>query len=192
MSMKNLPWINYFIEFLTVVLGILLAFGLNTYYNDKVEEKRARHFLEGIRLEIEENSKEVAEKLAYHKGIRDTLNSTPSKVILRLKTSRVKDFAWEIAQENSMSQHISYELYRKLAEIYEAQNYLRQNNNEASTMMSHVNVLSPFYVIGVNVSEEEAKAFSKDYKIGWIPIFEDFITAEENLIELYEEALILF
>lgn len=190
--MSNIKWVNHFIEFFTVVLGILLAFGLNTYYNNKVEEERARHFLEGVRLEIEENVREVSEKLAYHKGIHDTLRSTPSQVVLRLKTSRVKDFAWQIAQENSISQHISYELYRKLAEIYAAQNYLQQNNNEAMTMMSHVNVLSPFYIVGVDVSEEEAKAFGEDYKKGWIPVFEDFITAEEELLELYDEALELF
>lgn len=190
--MKNLPWTNYLIEFVTVVLGILLAFGLNTYYNNKVEAERAQHFLEGIRLEIEENAEEVAEKLAYHKGIDDTLNINPSKVVLRLKASRVKDFAWQIAQENSISQHVSYDVYRKLAEIYEAQEFLQQNNKEASAMMSHVNVLSPFYIVGVDVSEEEAKAFSQDYKRGWKPIFEDFITAEEELLKLYEEALSKF
>ena len=37
--MKNLPWINYLIQFVTVVLGILLAFGLNAYYNNSVEEE---------------------------------------------------------------------------------------------------------------------------------------------------------
>lgn len=190
--MKNLPWTNYLIEFFTVVLGILLAFGLNTYYNNKTDETRARHFLEGVRLEIEENAKEVAEKLAYHKSIHTDLNTNPDSVILRLKTSRVKNFAWQIAQENSISQHIPYDLYRKLAEIYEAQDYLQQNNNEASAMMSHINVLSPFYLVGVDVSEEEAVAFGQNYKQGWTPIFEDFITAEEDLIELYNDTLPLF
>lgn len=190
--MKNITWTNHLIEFFTVVLGILLAFGLNTYYNNKVEEERALHFLEGIRLEIEENTKEVTQKLTYHKGILDTLNINPSEVILRLKTSRVKDFAWQIAQKNSISQHIPYDLYRRLAEIYETQDDLKLSNKEASAMMSHVNVLSPFYIVGVDVSQEEAKAFSEDYKRGWAPIFEDFITAEENLVELYDEVLLLF
>ncbi|WP_420580092.1 hypothetical protein [Reichenbachiella sp.] len=190
--MSNIKWTNHLIEFFTVVLGILLAFGLNTYYNGKVEEERARHFLEGIRLEIEENTEEVAEKLAYHEGIRDTLYTDPSKVVLRLKASRVKNFAWQIAQENSISQHIPYELYSKLAEIYEAQENLQQTNKEASNIMSHVNVLSPFYIVGVDVSEEEARAFSQDYKKGWTPIFEDFISAEKELLFLYNEALSQF
>lgn len=190
--MKNLPWTNYLIEFFTVVLGILIAFGLNTFYNNKTEEARARHFLEGVRLEIQENAKEVSEKLAYHKEIHEELLTNPDSVILRLKASRVKNFAWQIAQENSISQHIPYELYRKLAEIYEAQDYLQQNNKEASTMMSHLNVLSPFYIVGVDVSAEEAEAFTKDVKRGWTPVFEDFITGEESLMELYEDVLTQF
>ncbi|MEP3387241.1 MAG: hypothetical protein ABJO02_03580 [Reichenbachiella sp.] len=190
--MKNITWTNHLIEFFTVVLGILLAFGLNTYYNNKVEEERALHFLEGVRLEIEDNANEVGEKLEYHRGIFEDLTKNPSEVVVRLRLSRVKNFAWQIAQENSISQHIPYELYSKLAEIYEAQDYLQQNNKEASTMMSHLNVLSPFYVVGVDVSEKEALEFSKDVKRGWAPIFEDFITAEQNLNELYKEALEMF
>lgn len=190
--MNNKKWINYLIEFLTVVLGILLAFGLNTYYNNRIEKERAIHFLEGVRLEIEDNASEVQEKLEYHRNIFDSLTMNPTEVVIRLRSSRVKNFAWQIAQENSISQHIPYELYSKLAEIYEAQGDLEQNNKEASTMMSHLNVLSPFYVVGVDVSEKEAMEFSKDVKRGWMPIFEDFITAEQNLLKLYDEALKLF
>ncbi|MEO9803349.1 MAG: hypothetical protein ABJF04_08890 [Reichenbachiella sp.] len=190
--MKNLPWTNYLIEFVTVVLGILLAFGLNTYYNNLKEEERVSHFLEGVHLEIEENAAEVNEKLTYHKGILKELSSNPEKVILRLKAPRVKKYAWQIAQDNSISQHIPYELYKQLAEIYAVQRVLDQNSSEASIMMSHLNVLSPFYIVGVDVGEEEAHEFAKNVKSGWKPIFEDFITSEEELIELYNEVLIKF
>ncbi|MEO9965887.1 MAG: hypothetical protein ABJF11_08870 [Reichenbachiella sp.] len=190
--MKNLPWTSYLIEFFTVVLGILIAFGLNTYYTNKVEEERASHFLEGVRLEIEENSVEVKEKFDYHSWISEELRNNPKKVVLRLKSARVKNFAWKIAQDNSISQHIPYELYRKLAEIYAVQQELVQNGNEASTMMSHVNVLSPFYTVGVDVSEEESNDFIIDVKSGWIPIFEDFVGSEKSLIKLYDEALEMF
>lgn len=190
--MKNLPWINYLIEFLTVVLGILLAFGLNTYYNNRVEEERASHFLNGIRLEIQENAQEVSDKLTYHKAILEELSENPESVVLRLRSAGVKSYAWQIAQDNSISQHIPYESYRKLAEIYAVQKSLEQNASEASAMMSHLNVLSPFYIVGVDVTDEEAKNFARDIKSGWKPIFEDFVYYEETLSKLYEETLPLF
>ncbi|MEP2023606.1 MAG: hypothetical protein ABJH98_18755 [Reichenbachiella sp.] len=189
--MKNLPWTNYLIEFVTVVLGILLAFGLNTYYSNQIEQERVSHYLEGVKLEIQENFIEVEDKLAYHKDILIQLSKNPENVILRLKSASVKNYAWQIAQENSISQHISYKLYRKLAEIYAMQLLLEQNGTEASNMMSHVNVLSPFYIVGVDVNDEEAMEFAKSVKTGWIPIFEDFVHYEEKLTKLYMEALVM-
>ncbi|WP_422360715.1 hypothetical protein [Reichenbachiella sp.] len=187
--MSNIKWTNHLIEFFTVVLGILLAFGLNTYYNNRLEQERVSHYLEGVKLEIEENAKEVSQKLEYHNKIRSELVETPLKVNLQLRASRVKDFAWQIAQENAISQHISYDVYKKLAEIYSIQSTLNQNAKEAGNMMSHMNVLSPFYVIGVDVSEEEEEKFLKRIKQGWIPIFEDFIYYESQLDTLYIEAI---
>lgn len=190
--MKNITWTNHLIEFFTVVLGILLAFGLNTYYNGKVEQERASHYFEGVRLEIEENALEVSKKLDYHNKIRSELVENPLEVNLQLRASRVKDFAWRIAQENAISQHISYDVYKKLAEIYSIQSTLNQNAKEAGNMMSHMNVLSPFYVIGVDVSEEEEEKFLRRIKQGWIPIFEDFIYYESHLDTLYNEVLTVF
>lgn len=190
--MKNLPWTNYFIEFLTVVLGILLAFGLNTYYNNRIEEERVSHFLEGVQLEISENALEVKTKLEYHEKIKTALRENPSDVILQLKTPQLKDFAWQIAQDNTISQHISYDLYRKLAEIYSVQTTMNQLGNEASNIMSHVNVVSPFYLIGIELSEEEEKQFSQILKQNWFPIFDDFIDYEKRLAKLYEEVLVMF
>ena len=190
--MKNLPWVNYLIEFITVVLGILLAFGLNTYYNNRIEEERASHFLEGVRREIEVNANEIAEKLKYHQGIINNLSNSPDTVIIRLKSPNVKSYAWQIAQDNSISQHIPYDVYKKLAEIYAMQQLVDQSAREASGIMAHSNVISPYYIIGVDVNEEQAREFTRTVKMVWIPVFEDFVYYEEKLTELYKEALEMF
>jgi len=54
--MKKIDWTNHFIEFITVVIGILLAFGLNALYESRKEAHIVNKHLEGIKQEIVLNS----------------------------------------------------------------------------------------------------------------------------------------
>lgn len=176
-------------EFVTVVVGIVLAFSLNNWNEDRKEKELAGQYLTGIRAEVESNLKEMEEKLEYHSDLLQQLGESPKKTVLRLRVPNVKSFAWEMADGNALKKHTEYDLYLKLLEIYQMQEKLNQHGTNASDLMSYLNAVGPLHLISANQENMEEIDFREMSRQGWIPIFEDMTTYEGMLIELYREAL---
>ena len=56
---QKINWTNHAIEFITVVIGILMAFWLNNYNEERKDTHQANQYLQSIQEEIIENKKEV-------------------------------------------------------------------------------------------------------------------------------------
>ncbi|MEO1259785.1 MAG: hypothetical protein AAFZ15_13415 [Bacteroidota bacterium] len=190
--MKKIDWTNHIIEFITVVIGIGLAFALNNWNENKKEIKQADLFLQSIEEEIKINWQEIEEKLAYHQQLMENLEKKPAETILIIKPSRIEDHAWEIANNNIFKQHTEFHLYKKLSKIYSIQEVLERHNSHAGQMMAQLSVNGPFMMIPLyndDFSEEDEIAFRSLSRQSWIPIFEDMVFYESELIKLYEEVL---
>ena len=78
--MDRINWKGYLLEFFTVVMGILLAFGLNNWNENRKERVNAQQYLQGIKQEIQLNLEEITEKLVYHQNLQKELIHNPASV----------------------------------------------------------------------------------------------------------------
>jgi len=189
--MKKVDWTNHFIEFITVVVGILLAFGLNALYESQKEANLVDKQLLGIKQEIGLNLAEVNNKLIYHRGLRDSLRIHPENVNLRLKAPNLKNSAWRIAENVAFKESIDYDLYRDLIEIYQIQDKLDKHTENAGELMSYLNIVGPYHRLNLFINKDKLnrEMAIKELKGGWVYIFEDTVSWEEELQLLYKQVL---
>ena len=190
--MKKIDWANHLIEFITVVIGIGLAFALNNWNEKRKEINQAALFLNSIKEEIKINLEEVEKKYKYHQELLDNLNNKPTETELIIRSATLEDHAWEMANNNIFKQHTDFEIYKDLSKLYSIQNTLKQTNKEASEMMAYLNVNSPYLMIPLFDKEMDEKfwrEFMEMRRQSWIPVFEDMSSVEKTLIELYREIL---
>ncbi len=191
---KKIDWTNHIIEFVTVVIGILLAFGLNNYNQTNEEKSRAVQHMDGIEREMEYNLKYLEKKYPYHKDLLDSLQLNPSNVYLSLQLASPKNNAWELAQNETFKRHSDLDTYYELAQIYGLQDVLNETNKNAGETMIHLNVIAPYYYISAGTKENAQKivsdpTFKMITRRGWIPVFQDITNYELELINLYKDFL---
>ncbi len=57
--MKNINWLNHFVEFVVVIFGILIAFQLSTCSEKKVQKELIKEHLENIKAETAFNQRNI-------------------------------------------------------------------------------------------------------------------------------------
>ncbi len=186
--MKKIDWTNHILEFVMVVVGILLAFALNNWNENIKDKEKAILYLDGIRSEIEDNYKTVKEAIPYHDTMLVRLRTEPKKAVLIIKGALLKDYAWELAQNDIFKEHIDQKLYKELSDIYYFQSWLKNHNKNAGRLMSEANILGPFYLVSAN-PELANEGFGNQWKRGWIPIFEEMSAIESLIKKKYDEVL---
>ncbi len=191
---KKIDWTNHIIEFVTVVIGILLAFGLNNYNESRQEKARAKEYMLGIKKELEHNLDHLEKKLVYHSKLLNDLQTKPLEVVLQLKLPRTKDYAWKLAENEVFRKHIDIEAFYELAEIYSLQEVLKNTNKQAGEAMTHLNVMNTYYFLAAGSKEKAMKMYNDEgFKIGsrsgWIPVFQDVTSYETELIGMYKHFL---
>lgn len=183
-------WLHYFIEFVTVALGILLAFALNTNREMRRERELASQYLEGIRQEIAVNLQEIESKLDYHELLLSNLRGDrPDTVRMVIRPANLKDHAWIIAENSTFQSHTDYEVYMKLIEVYSTQRTLSAHNGNAGELMTYLNLVGPLHMLAADTDTEFFQLFNKEGKKSWIPIFEDMTSYENRLRTQYREVL---
>lgn len=184
--MKKINWTNHFIEFATVVFGIILAFSLNSWNEDRKDKELAKQYLEGIKAEVEDNLSEVETKLAYHDSLLTQLRTDPKNVRLIIRASNLKNYAWSMAQNSSFNRHTDYELQHLLLTCYQLQGKLDEHNKNTGELMSYLNIMGPMYMLAANLDNFTDEEFDQMSVAGWIPIFEDMTTYEKELAHIYQ------
>ena len=78
-------WVQTVFEFSAVVIGVLLAFEIDRHHEDRLNDARAKEFLELIREELEQNTVSL-------NGVLAAMQNTDME--FRVLGYRLRDFAW--------------------------------------------------------------------------------------------------
>lgn len=70
---KKIEWLNHFVGFVSVVLGVLMAFWLNSWNESRKESASIETALQNIKNEIEKNQSGMDSIIATNKHQRDML-----------------------------------------------------------------------------------------------------------------------
>jgi hypothetical protein len=179
------PWTRHLIEFTIIMLGILVAFWLNQWAQDRSDRRQFREKLNGVRGELSYNLAEVEQKLPYHDSLYTLLINDPSRAILRLNPAQIRNYAWQILQTANVENHLDYELYASLTETYNLQQGLQDHNQRMVDLIHLSNVMEGF-VRQYSAMEDTGKDRLKQ---GWISILEDAIGHERALQNRYQQSL---
>jgi len=187
--MKKINWTNHLIEFATVVFGIVLAFSLNNWNENRKDEDLAKQYLEGIKAEVTDNLSEVEKKLAYHDTLLTQLRAGSDTVRLIIRAANLKNYAWSMAQNSSFNRHTDYGLRRLLLTTYNLQDKLDEHNRNTGELMTYLNIMGPMYLLSANLDNFTEEEFDQMSLAGWVPIFEDMTTYEKELMGIYQLVL---
>ena len=188
----KIDWKNHLVEFVLITLGVLIAFGLNAWYESRQERKQTRLYLEGIVDELKTNRAELAEKHAYHEELLQRLIDSTEKAVLILRPPNVSNVAWELSENPTFKSHIDHEVYKKLAEIYQLHETLIVYVQSASGMMVEANLMGPYHLAQwatQEIDEEAEQDFLMARKRGWIPVFETWTFMEGSYVKKVDEVL---
>jgi len=132
---KKIDWLNHFLEFIVVVIGILLAFQLNTCREEQKEEKLVNEHIENIIKESQFNQGNLKSSIANTErkiSVADTLlhaivsNESLQKInglsfqLLGEAPSYIKKTAYNSLKDSGDIRFISdFELKNDLITLYE-------------------------------------------------------------------------
>lgn len=148
---SRIDWLNHFLSLLGVVLGVLIAFWLNSWAQSRKEDKIVLTALKNIRNELVKNSVRVDSTVAAHtelyeflgqylqyvnedmslKGGYDKVDSLMavypqylkqrSSIFVQTKIYQLSDVAWRTAVGTGAASNLDYELAYQLQTIYDFQ-----------------------------------------------------------------------
>ena len=73
LQLRNLPWTNWLGEFVIIVIGVLVALGVDSYRDDQIDEARERVYLANLYADLEIDAENLASALGYARaGLRQT------------------------------------------------------------------------------------------------------------------------
>lgn len=72
-------WGRFLFEIVTILIGVLLALGLNEWRQNRVQDEQLSTALQLIRNEVEMNRHMLAERVSYWEAMRDTLDRLISR-----------------------------------------------------------------------------------------------------------------
>jgi hypothetical protein len=119
--------------------------------------------------------------------IEDPLNAK-----IQLKTSRVTDYAWQLSNNGIFKKHVDFKTYRILAEVYSRQEQLDHNNQTTEQTMTSINANTPLFIASGGMEAlkiVQDKTFKEEMRRSWIPILQDVIYYEAELLKTYDKAL---
>ena len=185
---ERLPLAAVGIEVFSIVLGVLLALGVNEWREASANERLARRALTQIRGEVERNERVVADRHPYHMAALDSLESYAETLdhgvslddvtAARLGFDRGGRFiplyssAHAAARSSGALAHVDYETLSLLSEIYEVQATLMGQDDR---------------VMGLLFAPDNLRPGTFYYTLSVAPgLMQDVVTSEATLLELYD------
>ena len=187
--MTKINWKSHFIELITVVIGISLAFMLNRNYENAKANNKSYESLKTIIDELKRNDTLVSTGLEYHTALLNQIREDPQSAVMTIKPSHLSSLAWDLSKTTELANLVDYGLYLRLTELYSMQSVLTASNTEAGQLISSVSVYSLmmadfYYSLGM-VDEDNIRESPVSWKTGWTGIFEDIVALETILSEKY-------
>jgi argininosuccinate synthase len=128
----------------------------------------------------------------YHLELLKKLREEPLQANLVLSPGEMTNSAWQLAENPIFKKHVDQSTYHTLSSAYSMHDNLIEQSSQASRLMSEVNILGNFYLsptLQMDLSEQDTKELSVQFKQGWIPIFESWTSSEEIYLERIDQAL---
>ena len=185
MSKSRIDWKNHLIEFVFITLGVILAFSLNTWNENRKESDQADLYLQGLMAELSANRRQLEKTYPYHLDLIRRLSEEPGKTSLELKGGFFNNVAWTSADHAVLKSHLDFELYTLLASTYGLHEMLKHHINMASDRIHELNVMSPLYLLSgdnTQMTDEDWALLLEQSKMGWVPVFQDWVNIEHSYL----------
>ncbi len=123
---------DLFLEIVSIVIGILLAFWLNDWQTDRQHEQTVRKSLKNIKSEIQNNLHHLKKVMPYHQSCQLAISTTEPDSGLRnflavwkgLNPPMLYQSAYESAREVQAFAYMDYETASAISSLYSRQKFL--------------------------------------------------------------------
>lgn len=151
---KKIDWLNHLLEFLVVLIGILIAFQLNKYSENKSKSNLIKNHLDYVKLECQENEKEldiylqqINKQIEYCDSLLLEISSTKNLIIIRDLSTKLLDLrnidlsrnAYEVLTQSGDIRFLKdYDLKREIISLYDSfKNVDKINQSNQNLYDSH-------------------------------------------------------
>jgi hypothetical protein len=156
---EKIPWIQLGIESVLVVLSVLLALGLDAWYDHSQEQEKINLALRGIHAELSDTRRLLKDRIPHHAALIDTMrsDSLSFQQPISLLLVNPDNEAWQTAQQTGAVALMDYEvaapisnayarasdlqfLFRKTYDLtFDGPNYLGMNPEAMSSFWGYLN-----------------------------------------------------
>ncbi|MFW6083777.1 MAG: hypothetical protein ACODAA_01020 [Gemmatimonadota bacterium] len=185
---ERFPMVALGVEVFSIVLGVLLALGVNEWREARAEDELAERALAQIADEVDRSRQVVAERHPYHSAALDSLQSYAEDLDPQLGVDDVSrarlgfprggrfaplfSSAYEAARASGALAYVDYETLGLLSSIYEMQKTLTEQDDRVVELL-----FSP-------VNLQPGKFY---YTLSLVPgLMRDVVNSEETLLDLYD------
>lgn len=140
MSRPKIPFGRLAVEFLVIIVGVLVALGVNEWAEGRDNERLARASLRALAVELDQNLRSVREQIAYHESVLPALDSlrrlaesgtrisgAPSTLLPQgLGFPFLQDTAWETALFTQAVRYFEFGIASSLSLAYSGQEMLAE------------------------------------------------------------------
>lgn len=172
-----MKWTKHLSELFMVTLGVLLAFALNSWWENRKESKQAQTQLDMIEREICDNYWTLQRSIGHHQTLLIEMDSCPLELRMILQGPRIQDANWSAVDLTVVQANIPAQQFIDLVKIYQTHEHLTRHGNTAGRLMSELNVMSPYYQLAVNkedITPDMRKEFKTISRRSWRPIIQDW------------------
>jgi len=185
---ERMPAAAIGIEVFSIVLGVLLALGVNEWRGARANTELAHRAVTQIRSEVERNGEVMGSRHPYHAAALDSIQGFVANLDPgiglddvspgRLGFGRGGQFiplyssAYASAQSSGALAHVDYETLTLLSSIYETQRtLLEQDGRVMDLLFAPANLRSGTFYYTLSLAEG---------------LMQDVVGSEEALLELYD------
>ena len=117
-------WSRLLFEFLSIVVGVLLALGVNEWREDRNDRRRARQALINITREIEANLAHLSEVHRNNSAYMAALEKVPQEPVPSRSFQAawgLQSTAWEAARDSGALSNVEYSTVLAISQVYQFQ-----------------------------------------------------------------------
>ncbi len=177
-SKLKVNYLSIFIEFLSVFIGVLLAFSVSEWQNDQEKNEKAQYAINSVYFEIKNNLAVIKSLHKNNLAFIETIDNPEqvSSVQTFIPGIQLLETSWQIAQSKELANHVDYEILSKLYEAYALLSVYKNSGDKLTA--SSLDIMSLATVMQKQVDTNEFKKNYADY-------FKMMTSIEKDLIEKF-------
>lgn len=185
----NFPWQRLLVEFFSIVLGVLLALGLNQWQENRSHQAQANAALLNIKNELQSNLKAL--KILHENNtetvkLMDENNNKDSDEERKfIPGLQLRETAWETFLSTNISNHVDYQTVLILSETYSMQSVYKQTGSLLAE--AAMNMAAYATVIGKEVEDNNFNKQFYDYFVMLVQVESELLKSCQKSIEHLEK-----